>query len=152
MALFGGSRAGDAALAARYKHLLTVAKALTSERDFKRVLAVVMDTIVELTGAERAFVWLGGAEEGRVEVARNFEKENVRKPASKVSRSIIKQAIDRGEPILTDNASADATFMDSVVIPLTCTGRPFRTGFLATYCNAVARATSIEVRSSSCKS
>ncbi|MCZ6574450.1 MAG: sigma 54-interacting transcriptional regulator [Planctomycetota bacterium] len=117
MALFGGSRTGDAALAARYKHLLTVAKALTSERDFKRVLAVVMDTIVELTGAERAFVWLGGAEEGRVEVARNFEKENVRKPASKISRSILKQAIDKGEPILTDNASADATFMDSVSIP-----------------------------------
>ncbi|MFQ5878533.1 MAG: hypothetical protein ACE5JH_12775, partial [Acidobacteriota bacterium] len=92
MALFGGSRTDDAALAARYKHLLTVAKALASQRDLRRVLAVVMDTIVELTGAERAFVWLGGAEDGRVEVARNFEKENVRRPASKVSRSILRQA------------------------------------------------------------
>ena len=65
MALFGKSRADDAALAARYKHLLHVAKTLASERDLKKVLTVTMDTIVELTGAERGFVWLGGAEDGR---------------------------------------------------------------------------------------
>ena len=83
--MFGKSKSDDAALAARYKRLLAVGKALASERDLKKVLAQTMDAIVELANAERAFVWLGTAEEGAVAVARNLDKEHVRKPAGKLS-------------------------------------------------------------------
>ncbi|MCZ6785770.1 MAG: sigma-54-dependent Fis family transcriptional regulator [Planctomycetota bacterium] len=113
MTLFGKSRADDAALAARYKHLLAVAKSLSSERDIKKVLTVVVDTIVELTGAERAFVWLGGYEDGAVAVARNIDKEHVRKPTDKLSRSILRRAMESSETILTDNASEDQGFLGS---------------------------------------
>ena len=82
MTLFGKSKADDAALAARYKHLLNVAKALTSERDLKKVLTSTMDSIVELTGAERGFVWLGDSDAGAVAVARNVDKEHVKKPVA----------------------------------------------------------------------
>ncbi|MHC4134694.1 MAG: GAF domain-containing protein, partial [Planctomycetota bacterium] len=102
MALFGKSGAEDSALAARYKHLLNVAKTLSSERDLRKVLTATMDTIVELTGAERGFVWLGGSEEGSVAVARNLDKEHVRKPSGKLSRSIIGRAMESGETLLTD--------------------------------------------------
>jgi transcriptional regulator with GAF, ATPase, and Fis domain len=111
--LFGKSKADDAALAARYKHLLAVAKSLSSERDIKKVLTVVVDTIVELTGAERAFVWLGGDEDGSVAVARNIDKEHVRKPAGKLSRSILRRAMESVDTILTDNASEDQEFFGS---------------------------------------
>jgi len=114
VALFGKSGAEDAALAARYKHLLNVAKTLSSERDLKKVLTATMDTIVELTGAERGFVWLGGSEDGSVAVARNLDKEHVRKPAGKLSRSIIGRAMESGETLLTDNATED--FMGSASI------------------------------------
>jgi len=107
MALFGRSKADDAALAARYKHLLAVAKTLARERDLKKVLTLTMDTIVELTGAERAFVWLGGIEEGRVPVARNIDRESVRGATHKVSRSILKEAMDTRATVLTSNASDD---------------------------------------------
>jgi len=117
MPLFGGSKADDAALAARYKRLLAVAKTLSSERDPKKVLTLTMDAIVELTGAERAFVWLGTSEEGNVAVARNLDKEYVRKPAGKVSRSILARTMDSGATVLTDNASEDESFMDSQSIP-----------------------------------
>jgi len=112
MALFG-RRADDAALAARYKHVLGVAKSLASERDLKKVLTAVMDTIIELTGAERGFVWLGGAEDGHVAVARNLDRESVRKPAGKISRSILGRAIESGETVITDNASEDEDFLSS---------------------------------------
>jgi GAF domain-containing protein len=107
MALFGKARGEDAALAARYKHLLNVAKALASERDLKKVLTLAMDTIVQLTGAERAFVWLGSVDDGAVAVARNLDKEHVRNPGGKVSRSILARAFETGETVRTDNAALD---------------------------------------------
>jgi len=116
MSLFGKSKADDAALAARYKRLLAVAKSLASERDLKKVLTVAVDAIVEFTNAERAFVWLGGAENGSVAVARNLDKEHVRKPAGKLSRSILQRAMDSGEVVQTDNASEDDDFLGSASI------------------------------------
>jgi transcriptional regulator with GAF, ATPase, and Fis domain len=116
MALFGRFKSDDAALAARYKRMLAVAKTLASERDLRRVLSTALDVIVELTGAERAFVWLGGVEDGRVEAARNFDKEDVRKPAGKVSRSVLRRAIESGETVLSDNASEDSAFLGSASI------------------------------------
>jgi len=113
VALFKRSHAEDAALASRYKHLLHVAKTLTSERDLKKVLTVALDTIVELTGAERGFVWLGEAEDGQVAVARNLDREHVRKPAGKVSRSIIDRALESQETVLTDSAQEDKRFTES---------------------------------------
>jgi transcriptional regulator with GAF, ATPase, and Fis domain len=107
MSIFGKSRADDAALAARYKRLLMVAKSLADERDLKKVLTLIIDAIVELTGAERAFVWLGNADEGKVQVARNIDKESIRRAAEKVSRSILRTAIESGETVLTDNAPDD---------------------------------------------
>jgi transcriptional regulator with GAF, ATPase, and Fis domain len=108
LALFG-SKAGaaDAALASRYKHLLNVAKSLTSERDLKQVLSATMDAIIELTHAERGFVWLGNAEEGTVAVARNVDREHVKRPDGKLSRSILARAMEAGETVRTDNAPAD---------------------------------------------
>ncbi|MCK6459138.1 MAG: sigma 54-interacting transcriptional regulator [Planctomycetes bacterium] len=108
MALFG-SRPGaaDAALASRYKHLLNVAKSLTSERDLKQVLSATMDAIIELTHAERGFVWLGNADEGSVAVARNVDREHVKRPDGKLSRSILARAMESGDTVRTDNAPAD---------------------------------------------
>ena len=116
MALFGKSKADDAALAARYKRLLNVAKTLASERDLKKVLTVTVDTIVELARAERAFVWLGQAEDGTVAVARNLDQEYIKKPAGKLSRSILARAMETGETVLTDNASEDDSFLGSASI------------------------------------
>ncbi len=116
MAIFGKSRGDDAALAARYKRLLKVAKALGSERDLKKVLTVVMDEIVEMTSAERGIVWLGGADDGTVAVARNLDREHVRKPGGKLSRSILERAMRSGETLVTDNASADSDFLGSASI------------------------------------
>ncbi len=108
MALFGSkSSAEGAALASRYRHLLNVAKTLTSERDLKQVLAATMDAIVELTRAERGFVWLGSPEDGAVAVARNVDREHVKKPDGKLSRSILARAIESGETVRTDNAPED---------------------------------------------
>jgi len=116
VAIFGKGRADDAALAARYKRLFAVAKAMASERDLKTVLATALDTVVELTGAERAFVWLGGPEDGQAAVARNLDREHIRQPAGKVSRSILRRAMESKETIVTDNASEDKSFLGSASI------------------------------------
>ena len=107
MALFGKSGADDAALAARYKRLLVVAKTLASERDLKKVLTLTMDAIVELTGAERGFVWLGDAEDGAVSVARNLDREFIKKAKEKLSTTILKTVIESRETFLTPKATKD---------------------------------------------
>ena len=116
MGPFGKRKSDDAALAARYKRMLVVAKSLASERDLKKVLTAAMDAIVEFTNAERAFVWLGDAETGTVPVARNLDQEHVKKPAGKLSRSILNRAIESRETVLTDNASEDSDFLGSASI------------------------------------
>jgi transcriptional regulator with GAF, ATPase, and Fis domain len=116
MTLFGRTRADDAALAARYKRLFSVTKAMASERDLRKVLATAMDAIIEITGAERGFVWLGGPEDGQVAVARNLDKEHVKQPTGKVSRSILRRAMESKETVLTDNATEDKNFLGSASI------------------------------------
>jgi transcriptional regulator with GAF, ATPase, and Fis domain len=64
-----------------------------------------MDALVELTGAERGFVWLGGRDDGVVAMARNLDREYVKKPDGKLSRSILGRAMETGETLLTDNAT-----------------------------------------------
>lgn len=109
MALFGKSRSDDAALAARYKRLLTVAKTLASERDLKKVLIHTMDAIIELSGAERGFVWLGPPDPklGEVSVARNLDREHVQNAKEKLSTTIIKTAMESRETFVTPNAEED---------------------------------------------
>ncbi len=116
MALFGKSKSDDAALASRYKHLLAVAKTLASERDLKKVLTLAIDTIVGLARAERAFLWLGAADDGSVAIARNLDQEYIKKPEGKLSRSILGRCIASGDIILTDNASEDANFLGSASV------------------------------------
>ncbi|MEN8148502.1 MAG: sigma 54-interacting transcriptional regulator [Planctomycetota bacterium] len=87
--------------------LLEINKRLNSETDLAKLLRFIMDTAVELTGAERGFLILMDGDQIGFQVARNFRRKEVDDPELKVSRSIVKQVMAGGEPVLTDNASED---------------------------------------------
>src|SRR5690606_14188036 len=72
-----------------------------------------------LTGAERGYIVLKNKETGELgfTVARGMDQSQL--DSSKglvVSRSIVNRVADTGEPVLTDNASADAQFEGSASI------------------------------------
>jgi GAF domain-containing protein len=84
---------------------------ITSSLELEEVLETVMDTIVELTGAERAYLMLHQENKRpSIRAARNWDKENIGQQDAEFSNSIVNAAIEQGEPIITDNAQTDDRF------------------------------------------
>jgi GAF domain-containing protein len=91
--------------------LTRTAALITSSLELDEVLEAVMDTVVELTGAERAYLMLyQNNEDPEIRAARNWDKETIGDKDVRFSSSILRAAIDQGQPIITDNAQTDARF------------------------------------------
>jgi len=92
----------------RFYRLLEIYRQINSELDHERLLGLVMDTAVELTGAERGFLLLGSdPDQLTVEVARNIDPAQ---PAGAFSRSIAEQVCSSGQPVITVSAHNDPRF------------------------------------------
>ncbi len=91
--------------------LVQVSRAVNSTLDLAAVLNQVMDHIIELTGAERAFLMLLN-ESGELEfkVARNLDRETIAGSSFEISRSIVRTVATEGQPVVTTNAQADPRF------------------------------------------
>jgi PAS domain S-box-containing protein len=84
---------------------------VNSSLDLATVLNEVIDTIIRLTGAGRAFLMLKtDMDELDMVVARNWERESLDPDEHEVSRTIIQRVLRTGDPVLTTNASADPRF------------------------------------------
>jgi transcriptional regulator with GAF, ATPase, and Fis domain len=97
----------------RLLRLQRVAKAVNSELHLDRLLAIIIDHVIELSGAERGFLVLGTAGEApAVRVARNFEREEIPAPEEAFSRGIVEQVLKNGQPVLAANAVEDERFQE----------------------------------------
>jgi PAS domain S-box-containing protein len=78
-----------------------------------------MDNVIDLTGAERGYLVLREEETGELEfrVARNLDRETLQNESFEVSRTIVTEVAESGEPVVTTNAQADPRFQaqESVV-------------------------------------
>jgi len=92
--------------------LYDIGRAIGSSLDLPEVLNEVMDQIIRLTGAERSFLMLVDPETGALEfrAARNVDRETIGSSSFEISRSIVNQVADSGEPIVTTNAQMDPRF------------------------------------------
>lgn len=91
---------------------------IASSLEPDRVLEEVMDTAIQLTRAERAYLVLVG-DDGELELraARNWDRETLDEREVAFSRSVIEQALASRAPVLTINAQGDERFraMESVL-------------------------------------
>ncbi|MHC5018621.1 MAG: sigma-54-dependent Fis family transcriptional regulator [Planctomycetota bacterium] len=97
----------------RFRDLLRlqeIGMALTAELDVDRLLALIMDRAVEISGAERGFLLLREGGRSRVGIARNVDNENVQRADWKVSHSIADEVARTGLPLITSNARDDQRF------------------------------------------
>ena len=90
--------------------VLAVNAALASRRTARAVLAVLLDEAIGLVGAERGFVLLRTPRGLRVMAHRNLDREALRDPAFKYSRSIAASVCQEGRAVLTDDAQRDRRF------------------------------------------
>jgi len=99
--------------------LRDVGAVINSSLDQTEVLNTVMDTIIQLTGAERSFLMLFDEETGEleVEVARNINQETIEESTFEISRSIVRTVVESGTPVITTNAQEDSRFdrQDSII-------------------------------------
>lgn len=84
---------------------------VNSSLDLDVVLQIVMDTIIRLTGAERAFLMLRNEHgELSIRVGRNWEQETIDSAELAISRTVIYRVADEGQPVITTNAQEDPRF------------------------------------------
>ena len=86
---------------------------LNSSIHLTETLGLVMDSLVRLTGAERGCLMLLD-EEGNLEIqaARHFDQESVAASDLELSHTVVRGAVEGGQPVLTTNAQLDPRFSE----------------------------------------
>ncbi|MBI2895240.1 MAG: sigma 54-interacting transcriptional regulator [Deltaproteobacteria bacterium] len=102
--------AGDASPEKLYR-LLELNKKINSELDLDRLLEIIMDTVIELTGAERGFLLLAD-EGGKLQrtTVRDLGGATPSVDHAQFSRSIAEAVFVDGEPVITTSALDDERF------------------------------------------
>lgn len=97
---------------ARLAALYEVSAKLGTTLDLGELLNLVMDSIIQLTGAERGFLVLSDEVTGelRTMAARNVDQETIAGRSMEISRTVVQRAISNGRGIVTDNAQEDDRF------------------------------------------
>jgi signal transduction histidine kinase len=93
--------------------LYRTSQALGGSLDLQEVLDRVVDAVIELTKADRAFLILRN-DEGAVEVraARTLDQQTIEGDDLRFSRSIVDSVVDTGVATVTTNAASDPRFRD----------------------------------------
>ncbi len=92
--------------------LTAAARDVAAEHELMPLLNRILDAVLDLTGAERAFVVLVDSEGNlETEASRNFRGDAVKDPDVAVSRSIAQQVISSGEAVFSINAREDDRFL-----------------------------------------
>ena len=98
----------------RYRFLCEFGKLVTSEIRIDQVLDVLLDKLVELTGAERSLILLFDSHgKTAFQVGRNLQQEDISAPTFELSWSIINKVRDTNETVFLKNALEDPEFKDA---------------------------------------
>lgn len=116
----------DAARVALLNSVVAINRRMGAQRDLAPLLDSVMDAAVLLTGAERGFLLIddGDPEDVhevraarlRVAVARNVDRENLKRPQHKLSHTVAEQVFSSGEAVLSTDAQADTRFAEQASV------------------------------------
>ena len=93
--------------------LYEIAGYMSSSLDLTETMGVVMDALIHLTGAERGCLMLLNDEgHPQVRAAQSFDQESLDAYELELSRSVVREAINTRQPVLTTNAQRDPRFSD----------------------------------------
>jgi adenylate cyclase len=92
--------------------LFSVGRAINSTLELDTLLSLVIETILNVTGAERAFLMLleGEQQELAIKVARGIDKSTQAGADFQISRSIAERVAREQTAVLTTNAQEDTRF------------------------------------------
>ena len=88
---------------------------ISGSLQMEEVLEAIMDTLIEVLGAERGYIMVQDEADGELHIrtARNWDKETLSANDIFFSRNAVKLAIQQRSPIIVDNAQDDARLLDA---------------------------------------
>ena len=92
--------------------LAEIGYVVNSSLDLPTVLNEVMDTIIKLTGAQRAFLMQRVGSGMEITIARNWEHESLKPGEYEISRTVVNEVVKHGQAVVTTNAQEDPRFND----------------------------------------
>ena len=97
-----------------YKKISEIGKSLITEPEVEKILISAMDTMIELSSAERGIIILFD-NEGKIlfETARYLDKQDLKNPEFEISRSIIEKVRKDGHEVFLRNALDESSFNKS---------------------------------------
>lgn len=102
---------------AQLQELVRISALITSSLELGQVLEEVMDTVIQLTGAQRGYLMLyDEMNKLQVKTARNWERQTLSEDEIGFSQSIVDAAVRDGSPIITTNAQSDERFQSQASI------------------------------------
>jgi adenylate cyclase len=107
-----GLLASDATELEHLRALVETTALVNSSLDVNLVLNEVMDTVIALTGAERGYIVLRDELTGQMafRIARNLDRETIDEGSFIVSRTIVSEVAETGQPVLTTDALSDPNY------------------------------------------
>ena len=96
------------------EHLLTlytITRTINSSLDFDEVLNTVMDSVMQVTRAQRGFLMVAEDDPNHmdVRVARGLTGETIQSEA-RYSTSVVNEVVSTRQPLLTNNAQYDSRY------------------------------------------
>jgi len=89
--------------------LFETGKLISQSRVFEKTLRLIMDKVIEVTGAEKGFLIVRSKHEKyQFEIARNNKAEDIPMPESEVSRNIIEKVFTERVAVCTTSATIDS--------------------------------------------
>jgi len=106
----------DAFLAGGLRSILEINKGLVREKKEDRLLSLIMDAAIDLSGAERGFLIIAKGGKLVAKAAYNMEGGPVADPEYEISRTITRKAMETRRPVLSSDAGVDERWsgMESV--------------------------------------
>ncbi|MEK7486447.1 MAG: sigma-54-dependent Fis family transcriptional regulator [Planctomycetota bacterium] len=90
--------------------LLETMKWMNQEKDIHSLLNYLLDTIIEISEAERGYVLYTPKQEKHFYVARHMEKQDLTDALYQFSQNVVQMVLKTGESVVSENALQDPLF------------------------------------------
>jgi PAS domain S-box-containing protein len=120
LSLLEKSIASDDTELAQLRTLAATSAMINSSLDLDEVLSRAMDEVLALTGAERGYIVLLNPENGELDFRVARDQENADQAITfRGSNTVLRDVLEGGQPLLTDNAYKDPRFEGRITVAQT---------------------------------
>jgi transcriptional regulator with GAF, ATPase, and Fis domain len=99
-----------------YRKLFEFSEKLLGKYDLPELLEQLMDSVVQITNADKGFLILLEGNELRVKVARNLKRENLADALQQLSDSIVEKVVKTKKAVIVSDALHDQEFSNAMSV------------------------------------